>query len=232
MKNNSQFDFTSDSAQWSDEDLTLISIRLKSYIVSLMDKKDVNWQKRARIVSCVEDILAESLLRAIDYQQKAERGEVPPVRSFEGLCKWHAGHVLIDTLRKDKHISGTLDENFFQDGATITVMIVDDPCELVITALHNYSRMQFIATETQKLSPKQKEAWLIHIANNATLGNEEPYSFERAFQEVGISLHKYCCKLPSDLAQRKCYNSHLCLARKAIGEAIRRQGCYLQYEAA
>ena len=202
------------------EEWNILSNVLNTYIQHCIHTLNIfYWQGGEYLLA--EDVLTETYLRAIPYARNAEHGTLPPIGSFEALCKTIAKRYLLDLRRKDKRLVASIDIHTLSSSHLDILMSVD-PAEAVLEDMTLYSTMLTIVKEIKKLSPKQKEAILIHIANLADFDNEQPRPLERAFWTVGIPLREYRRELPSSPVMRSRHTASLCLAIKALRQTFSR----------
>lgn len=166
-----------------------------------------------------EDVLIETYLRAIPYARGAENGINPSIGSFEAFCKTIAKHYLLDLRRKDKRLVASIDA-ITSLSLHLDVLLSIDPAEVILEDISQYTTLLMIAKQIKELSPKQKEAILVHIANFADFDDEQPRPLERAFWAAGIPLREYCCELPIDPVLRSRHTASLCLAIKSLRQTF------------
>lgn len=195
-----------------------LEVKLRPFIQNFISRLNlVHWRGGAQLLG--EDTLSETLARAICYARKAEHGIVPPIDSFEALCKTIAKNYLLDLRRKDKHLAYSID--------TISPYCVHqyvgmstDPINEVIEEMMVYAKMLLVSKSIKNFTPKLKEAMLIHLANMEDFDDEQPRPLERAMWAVGIPLREYQCELPKDPVLRSRHSALVCLGLKTLRQTF------------
>ena len=195
-----------------------LEVKLRSFIQNYIFKLHlVHWQGCAQLLG--EDALHETFVRAISYARKAENGIVPPIDSFEALCKTIAKNYLLDLRRKDKHLAYSIDAvstyNVHQ-----YVSMSTDPINDVIDEMMVYAKMLLVSKAIKSFTPKLKEAMLIHLANLEDFDDEQPRPLERAMWAVGIPLREYQRELPKNPVLRSRHSALVCLGLKTLRQTF------------
>ena len=163
--------------------------------------------------------MQETFYRAVRYASGEKQANIPPIGSFEALCKTIAKRYLLDLRRKDKRLIASI-EVTTSLSLHLDVLLSIDPAEVVLEDISQYTTLLMIAKTIKTFSPKQKEAILVHIANFADFDNEHPLPLERAFWAAGIPLREYCRELPTDPVLRSRHAASLCLAIKSLRQTF------------
>ncbi len=196
------------------EEWSLIETTLHHYVTHCIYTYSVPcWQNQ--IQELTEDVVQEVFLRALTYADKAERGEVPSIGSFEALCKTIAKRLLLDQRRKDKHLVNSIESITIYDPCA-DFYVTADPAETVLEGLSLLSLFVILSQIIVRFPEKQRIALLVDLANNADLDDEVPCLLEQAMWEVGVSLREYCCSLPHDAVLRSRHSSLLWQAYKRL----------------
>lgn len=167
----------------------------------------------------IAETLQETCLRVMPYIRRAELGLIAPIASLEALCKVVAKHCVLDRWRKEKRFVVSIDA-ITASGVHLDALVADDPTHTVHAEMRQYAAMLVVANAVQTLSPKQKEAALLHIANLADFDDEHPRPLERAFWAAGIPLREYRRELAPDKATRSRHTASLWLAIQAIRTSV------------
>lgn len=167
----------------------------------------------------IAETLQETCLRVMPYIRRAELGLIAPIASLEALSKIVAKHCVLDRWRKEKRFVVSIDA-ITASGVQLDALVAADPAHAVHTELQQYAAMLVVANAIQTLSPKQKEAALLHIANLADFDDEHPRPLERAFWTAGIPLREYRRELSPDKATRSRHAASLWLAIQAIRTSV------------
>ncbi len=195
-----------------------LGIRLRPFIQNYIFKLHlVHWQGCAQMLG--EDTLHETFIRAISYARKAENGMVPPIDSFEALCKTIAKNYLLDLQRKDKHLAYSIDVSSDCDVHQYISMSFD-PINDVIEEMMVYAKMLLVSKAIKSFTPKLKEAMLIHLANMEDFDDEQPRPLERAMWAVGIPLREYQCELPKNSVLRSRHSALVYLGLKTLRQTF------------
>ena len=166
-----------------------------------------------------EDIVQETIRRAIERIQRSERGELTPIHSLKHMLVAILYNYCKDLRRHDLrliHISpndGTTDFHLYdvmpdEDAATNNVY-----CEELF---------RLLTQEIANFPKKQRQALLIDLANVTHCGGELT-PLQEAFLAVGIDLHQYQQPLPESVRERCRHSSLLCHAYKRVAQLPRVQ---------
>jgi len=166
------------------------------------------WQ--GQVEEIIAEIVHETIARVYERLQKAERGDADPVNSIEAMSRTVARHYFIDLLRKDRRLV------HFTQISHSPVIEQDwvDLLEKVHDAVFYESLFDSLAPEIIKLPKKQKQAFLVDLANHTDFSMSMP--LQRAFLKVGVRLQDYQQPVPDDPIERSRHSSLLSIARKRI----------------
>lgn len=167
----------------------------------------------------IEDVMQETFYRAVRYACGEKQAQIPSIGSFEALCKTIAKRYLLDLRRKDKRLVASIDATTSL-GLHLDVLLSIDPSEVVLNDISQYTTLLMVAKAIKELSPKQKEAILVHLANMEDFDDMEPRPLERALWAIGIPLREYHRELPSNPVIRSRHTASLCLAIKALRQTL------------
>ncbi len=186
---------------------------IQNYVYTL---RLTHWQGAEKEIA--EDVLYETILRAIPYARRAASGATS-ILSFEALCKTIAKRYLLDLRRKDKRLVFSLD-NLCRFTEHQVVETFDDPAEYVIEDIILYSKMLLVSKTVKGFTPKLKEAMLVHFANMADFNDEQPCPLERAMWSVGIPLREYHREVSRDPVLRSRHAALVCLGYKTLRQIV------------
>lgn len=202
----------------TEDEWNILIILLYSYVKrNIYELNIFSWQGSEHCLA--EDVLTETIIRALSYARDAERGVKPPIGSFEAFCKTIAKRFLLDLRRKDKRLIASLDASISLS-VLLDVSTYGDPAEDVVEDMSQYEILLDIAKIIKDFSPKMQEAILIHLAHTADFDDEFPCLLERAMEAVDIRLRNYDRALPRDPVLRSRHNAQVCLAVKRLRMAL------------
>lgn len=176
-----------------------------------------SWQ--GQLSEVAEEITQEALLRTFRYNQRAERGEAPPVVSLRSLSKVIAQNHFRDRRKKDQRLISQTD---FSTGEEVEKHMVIDPAQVAVDELILQSTIRMAAQIISNLPNQQQTALLTDLAN-ITDFTAEPGLLEQTLSENDIQLYDYKQPLPSTPAERSRHASHLCIAYKRLRQKVHEQ---------
>jgi RNA polymerase sigma factor (sigma-70 family) len=164
-----------------------------------------------------DDIAQETVRRVIERDQKAKRGEAPPIQSFKQTANTVAYNYYRDLKRHDYRVS-RLDTTNTTDASAyashfdpVDVSSDEYVLDTVADKVDQESLFARLADEIGRFPTRQKQAILIDMANRMYF-DTEPTSLQKSFREVGIELRDYCQALPDDQKER---SRHISLCSQA-----------------
>ncbi len=194
------------------------SVVLTAYINNCLSKYNIpHWFGSEK--QLVEDVRDETLARVLYYAWKAEQDLVPPINSFEALCKITARNYLLDLRRRDKHIAMSI-ESICLSNEHQYIGMSEDIALTVIEDMMMYEKMLLIAKVVKGFSTKLRVAVLTHFANLEDFDDEQPRPLERAMWAVGIPLREYRCDLPENPVLRRRHAALVCLGLKSLRQKL------------
>lgn len=171
----------------------------------------------------VDDIVQETALRLLEYQQKVIRGEATPIRSLKSLVAIVAQNKCRDSARQDRRFVRITSEGIH----SIVLLAQHDQASPLEVAINNVDReicFSFIARLIAHFPEKQRYVLLIDLANRMSF-DAEPTSLQRAFLEVGIRLQDYQKPLSADPVERTRHSALLSQAYKRFERL-----CHFEYD--
>ena len=160
----------------------------------------------------VDDIVQETVSRALKYARRAECGEVLPIASLEGLSIVIARNYYEDLRRRDRRLVRIAADDQ-SHGVQDVLHNYHDPSELALNNMFLEWLFVKFSLEAIKFSYKQRTALLIDLANRMDF-DVRPTPLQKAFLAVGIRLQDYRQPLPKDPVERSRYASNTSLAYK------------------
>jgi DNA-directed RNA polymerase specialized sigma24 family protein len=170
--------------------------------------------QRLRAEECAEDVLQETMYRMVEYAYKAERGEVKPIRSLQGLALTSARNYQYDLWRKKRRKAYWTTSKY----SSVEYALGEEALDAMEIAVENVYREQLfklLAQEIVHFPPKQKQALLIDLANRMAFGPQQTV-LQKAFLEVGVDLQRYQQPLPEDPVEYARYSAILNCAYRRI----------------
>ncbi len=163
-----------------------------------------------------DDIVQETIRRAIERMRQSERGESAPIYALKAMLFVILCNYCKDLRRRDLRLT-----HFWPNEGTNEIQLseaISD--EDVANQVYNEVLFRLLAQEIANFPKKQQQALLIDLANRAYY-DEEPTPLQEAFLAVGIDLHKYQQPLPASTRERCRHSSLLCHAYKRVAHLPR-----------
>lgn len=203
----STFDLSSDAA-WID----CINL-LRSYAKHFVYSANVTcW--RGQEEDLVEDIVQETVRRAIERYQRAEAGELLPIYSLKHMIVTIARNYSIDMWRRDCRLHYIVsDGDSLETSASMSNQM--SPLDAATENVYRVELFSRLAYEIVRFPAKQRRALLIDLANRMHFDTELT-ALQKAFLAEGIDLKEYQRPLPSNLSERANQSSLLSLAYKRV----------------
>lgn len=145
---------------------------------------------------CAEDVLQETMFRMVEYARKAERGEVKPIRSLQGLAFTAARNYQYDLWRKKRRIADWTRSKYSSMVNALGGEMLD-AMEVAVENVYQEQLFKLLAQDIVRFPPKQKQALLIDLANRMAFGPQLTV-LQKAFLEEGVDLQQYQQTLPED----------------------------------
>jgi len=158
-----------------------------------------------------EDIVQETIRRAIERMRQSECGESAPIYSLKSMLFVILSNYCKDLRRRDLRMIHLWSDEGINEGQ-LPEMVSDED---VATQVYNEALFRLLAQEIANFPKKQQQALLIDLANR-TYCDGEPTPLQEAFLAVGIDLHEYQQILPDGYRERCRHSSLLCHAYKRI----------------
>jgi DNA-directed RNA polymerase specialized sigma24 family protein len=174
---------------------------LRTFVRSLVYSFHVqSW--RGQEDDIVDDILQETARRIIERQQKAERGEAPPIQMIERMAKVTASNYCKDMRRRDCRLV-RLPEGIYSPDVLdmMDKRDVVDLSEEATERIYQEGLFTILAREIVKFPCKQRKALLIDLANRMSF-ETKPTQLQKAFLNEGISLQEFQQPLSESAKER------------------------------
>ena len=166
------------------------------------DSRVSSWYGQHREIT--EEIAHEAVMRTFRYQQRADRGEMPPIGSLKALSRVIARNYFRDWRKKDwclvRSSQDEGDANPFE--ANLLAREVADAAQIALDHLMLDSILTTVAQVVATFPQGQKAALLTDLANMSDLDGAEPTRLEQALSNVGVQLSDYRRPRSSDPAAR------------------------------
>jgi RNA polymerase sigma factor (sigma-70 family) len=172
----------------------------------------------------VNDIIQETILRAIERVQKAKNGEAEEIRSFKYLTTKIAENYCRDLRRRDRRLCRT---ELSESGKEVVVP-QETPLESATENIYQESIFATVAYEVAQFPIKQRQALLIDLANRMSFSLSLT-PLQEAFLREGISLKQYQLPLPMDAQQRSRHTALLHCAYQRLARLPRIRAYLLEH---
>ena len=158
-----------------------------------------------------DDIVQETIRRAIERIQRSERGESAPIYALKPMLFVILSNYCKDLRRHDLRLIHIWPNEGINESLLPNTMLDEDAANEV------YDEMLFslLAQEIARFPKKQQQALLIDLAKR-THCDEELTPLQEAFLAVGIDLREYQQLLPESEGERYRHSSLLCHAYKRV----------------
>lgn len=165
-----------------------------------------------------EDIVQETLRRAIERMRRSERGESDPIYALKPMLFTILANYCKDLRRHDLRLIHIWPSACTNEDLFFNTM----PDEDAVDKVYDEVLFRLLAQEIAHFPKKQQQALLIDLARR-TPCDEERTPLQEAFLAVGIDLHEYQQLLPESPRERYRQSSLLCYAYKRVGHLPRVQ---------
>ncbi len=166
-----------------------------------------------------EDIAHEAIIRTFQYNQRSQRGEMPPIGSLKALCRVIARNYFRDWRKKDWCLVHP--ERSASGGYDLQMLVYDavDPSQIAIDHLLLDALIVPVAQVLAKFPQGQKVALLTDLANVSDFDGP-PSLLEKALSDVGLHLSDYKKPRSDDPSERGRYAALRCIAYKRLKQAV------------
>ncbi|GCE10147.1 hypothetical protein [Tengunoibacter tsumagoiensis] len=180
------------------------------------DSGVTSWYGQQREIA--EDVAHEAVARTFRYNQRAHRGEMPPIGSLKALSRVIARNYFRDWRKKDWClVRPTQDGDLYQ--SSIVTCDVVDASQVAIDHLMMDAIIVMVAQVVAKFPRGQKVALLTDLANMSDLDGE-PSLLEQALQAVGVQLSDYKRPRSDDPGERGRYAALRSIAYKRLKHEV------------
>ncbi|HLG77075.1 MAG TPA: hypothetical protein VKX46_11720 [Ktedonobacteraceae bacterium] len=175
-----------------------------------------SWDGQQREIA--EDVTHEAVARTFRYQQRADRGEMPPIGSLKALCRVIARNYFRDWRKKDWCLVRPTQEISLVDGVTAAGDTID-AAQVALDHLIMDSIIVTVAQVVAKFPRGQKTALLIDLANMSD-ATDEGSLLEKALLDVGLRLHDYKRPRSDDPTERGRFAALRSIAYKRLKHEV------------
>jgi DNA-directed RNA polymerase specialized sigma24 family protein len=179
------------------------------------DSRVTSWQGQQKEVA--EDITHEAISRTFRYNQRAQRGEMPPIGSLKALCRVIARNYFRDWRKKDWYLVHPSEDAYVYTISGSRDMV--DAAQIALDHLILDSIIVAVAQVVVKFPQGQKMALLTDLANISD-SDDAPTVLEQALLDVGLQLSDYKRPPSDDPAERGRYAALRCIAYKRLKDAM------------
>jgi DNA-directed RNA polymerase specialized sigma24 family protein len=167
---------------------------------------------KAQREDIIDEIVQETMMRALKRIRRGESGELSPVYSVEGLCVRVAHNIFIDMVRHDRRLvpmaSESWEDMLHDDG--------EDYSKVAVENVYTASLFGLVAVAIKTFPPKLRAALIIDLVSRMPF-NGEATPLQQAMLSAGIDLEQYRGRRSSDQVARSRQASLASLGYKKIG---------------
>jgi len=158
-----------------------------------------------------DDIVQETVRRAIERIQRSERGESAPIHALKSMLFVILSNYCKDLRRHDLRLIHIWPNESANENLLVNATLDEDAADEV----YDEALFRLLAQEIAKFPKKQQRALLIDLAKRTYYG-EEPTPLQEALLAVGIDLREYQQMFLESAGERYRHSSLLCHAYKRI----------------
>ena len=174
---------------------------------------------KAQREDIIDEIVQETMMRALKRIRRGESGELSPVYSVEGLCMRVAYNIFIDMVRHDRRLVPMASESWNYapydvpgDGK--------DYSEVAVENVYTASLFEQVAMAIQAFPSKQRAALIIDLVSRMSF-NGEATPLQQALLNAGVDLEQYRGRRSSDPIVRARHASLVSLGYRRIATLIK-----------
>jgi DNA-directed RNA polymerase specialized sigma24 family protein len=197
-----------EDTQWQDRYLTLQTLSRRVVLSSAVS----TW--RGQEYDIMQDVIQETARHLLEYEQKAKRGAVPPIRSYEHLIPMIARNICLDRIRRDRRYVRMESVQTYVL-STIPYTSTTPALDIAVENVDRELLFKLLAQKVVRFPAKQRKALLMDLANRMAF-DAEPTPLQQAFLDVGIRLQEYQQPLSANCAERARHSALLHQAYKRI----------------
>lgn len=170
---------------------------------------------KAQREDIIDEIVQETMMRALKRIRRGENGELSPVFSVEGLCVRVAYNIFIDMVRHDRRLVPMASESW-DDVPYDVPDHGEDYSEVAVENVYTASLFRQVAAAIQAFPSKLRAALIIDLVSRMSF-NGEATPLQQALLNAGVDLEQYRGRRSSDPVARSRQTSLASLGYKKIG---------------
>ena len=170
---------------------------------------------KAQQEEIIDEIVQETMMKALKRIRRGESGELSPVYSVEGLCVCVAYNVFIDMVRHDRRFVPLATESR-DDVSNDVPDNGQDYSEVAVDNVYNANLFGQVAVAIQAFPSKLRAALIIDLVSRMSF-NGEATPLQQAMLSAGVDLEQYRGRRSSDPVARSRQASLASLGFKKIG---------------
>jgi DNA-directed RNA polymerase specialized sigma24 family protein len=178
---------------------------------------------KAQREDIIDDIVQETMLRALKRIRRGENGELSAVNSVEGLCVRVAYNIFIDMMRHDRRLVPMALESW-DDMPYDIPDDGEDYSEVAVENVYTASLFGQVAVAIQAFPSKLRTALITDLVSRMSF-NGEVSPLQEALLSAGIDLGQYRGQRSSDPVARGRQTALASLGYKKLGTLASIQGC-------
>ena len=170
---------------------------------------------KAQREDIIDEIVQETIMRALKRIRRGESGELSPVYSVEGLCVRVAHNIFIDMVRHDRRLVPMAPESW-DDMPYDVPDDGEDYSEVAVENVYTASLFGLVAAAIQTFPPKLRAALIIDLVSRMSF-NGEATPLQQVMLSAGVDLEQYRGRRSCDPVARSRQASLASLGYKKIG---------------
>jgi DNA-directed RNA polymerase specialized sigma24 family protein len=174
---------------------------------------------KAQREDIIDEIVQETMMKALKRIRRGESGELSPVYSVEGLCVRVAYNVFIDMVRHDRRLV-PLASLSWDDASYDVPDDAKDYSEVAVDNVYTASLFRQVAVAIQAFPPKLRAALIIDLVSRMSFDGEAT-PLQQALLSAGVDLEQYRGRRSTDPVARSRQSSLVSLGYKRIATLIK-----------
>jgi DNA-directed RNA polymerase specialized sigma24 family protein len=170
---------------------------------------------KAQREDIIDEIVQETMVRALKRIRRGEDGELLPVYSVEGLCVRIAYNIFIDMVRRDRRLVPMASVSW-NDMPYDVPADGEDYSQVSVENVYTASLFGQVAVAIQAFPSKLRAALIIDLVSRMSF-NGEATPLQEALLSAGVDLERYRGQRSSDPVTRGRQTSLASLGYKKIG---------------
>jgi len=169
---------------------------------------------KAQREDIIDEIVQETMIKALKRIRRGESGELSPVYSVEGLCVRIAYNIFIDMVRHDRRLVPMASESW-DDMPRDVPDDGKDYSEIAVDNVYYANLFGQVAVAIQAFPPKLRAALIIDLVSRMSFEGEAS-ALQQALLSAGVDLEQYRGQRSSDPVVRSRQTSLASLGFKKI----------------